>query len=68
MSKELQERIKKLGLKSSRIGGSGSMRLKLKKKRPNRDNNVNTDKIEECNVDTEIENLEQQLDNMTNKN
>jgi hypothetical protein len=68
MSKELQERIKKLGLKSSRIGGSGSMRLKLKKKRPKRDNNVNTDKIEECNVDMEIENLEQQLDNMTNKN
>jgi hypothetical protein len=65
MSKELQERIKKLGLKSSRIGGSGSMRLKLKKKRPKREN---TDKIEECNVDMEIENLEQQLDNMTNKN
>jgi hypothetical protein len=65
MSKELRERIKKLGLKSSRIGGSGSMRLKLKKKRPKREN---TDKIEECNVDMEIENLEQQLDNMTNKN
>jgi hypothetical protein len=63
MSKELQERIKKLGLKSSRIGGFGSMRMKLKKKRPMR-------KVpnKESNVDTEIENLEKQLDNMTNKN
>jgi NACalpha-BTF3-like transcription factor len=31
--KEVQEKIKKLGLKSGRMGGTGSMRMKAKKRR-----------------------------------
>ena len=70
--KEVHEKIKKLGLKSGRIGGTGTMRMKTKKRRkPKKEPEiveVNTEEIPDIesfdtsSFDQEIANLESQLE------
>lgn len=61
--KEVQEKIKKLGLKSGRIGGTGSMRMKAKKRRRIKKNEEEikpeiNQELETHNNEDEIPNLE----------
>lgn len=72
--KELQDRIKKLGLKSGKRGGTGNMRMRAKRKRPKKpeldikpeeNTQVQENDLQNLDIDTldqEIENLELQLE------
>lgn len=70
MDTTLKERIKQLGIKSSRIGGTGSMRMKAKKKRKQPKEYIEeiqkTSEENENTLDEDIVNLEQQLNEIKN--
>lgn len=68
MNKELEEKLKKLGLKSARIGGTGTMRMKAKKRRrkdktlkPEEEKEPQLEKMNMESLDQDIQNLETQL-------
>ena len=74
--KTIQERIKKLGLKSARIGGTGSMRMRAKKRRRKpKEEEEEPPQVEEINVEDDIpqvvenfemnmESLDQEIENL----
>lgn len=70
MNKNIKERLKILGIKSSRIGGTGSMRMKAKRKKPQKklieeiNQNLEPDNI---NINQEIENLDEEIENLESK-
>ena len=63
MNKDLKDKLKKLGLKSSRIGGTGSMRMKAKRRRPKKQEDVEEPYTQELNQQVEqVSNVQQPLD------
>jgi len=57
MNKDLQDKLKKLGLKSSRIGGTGTMRMKAKHRRLKKQQ-VEEPHIQESNQQDQIPNVQ----------
>ncbi len=58
MNKDLKQQLDKLGIKSAKLS-SGTFRLKAKRKKPKPKEDVQQ-------LDTEIQHLEKELDNLKN--